>query len=77
MQQLLEHPADFVCFYLGPVNASWRASGRETLVDQGWALLPATSIPTGAEPSPDPPVNVIPANVQADKDRAPRTATTR
>ena len=71
MQQLFENTLlSFVCFYLGPVNASWRAYGAKTLVDQGWALLPAYfGYQQEQNPPPDPPVNVIPANVQAAKDQ--------
>jgi hypothetical protein len=67
MQQLFENTLlSFVCFYLGPVNTSWRAYGAAELVSQGWALLPAYF---GFQQEQNPPgqtqVNVIPADVHA------------
>jgi Domain of unknown function (DUF1906) len=67
MQQLFENTLlSFVCFYLGPVNASWRTYSAAELVSQGWALLSAYfGYQQEQNPLGQTQVNVISADVNA------------
>jgi hypothetical protein len=71
MQQLFENTLlSFVCFYLGPVNKTWRTYGAKTLIGQGWALLPAYfGYQQEQNPKGQPQVNVIPKDPAAAKNQ--------